>query len=158
MDEVLLVIAGIMHLVGIAGCVLPILPGPVLSYAGLLLVHFTRYADYSIGFLLLFAGITIAVLAIDAFVPIWGAKKYGGSKAGLWGATIGMVAGIFFFPPFGIIIGPFLGAVAVELVRGETQKNSLRAGWGTLVGFMLGTGFKLIAAFVMAYYYVVAWF
>lgn len=154
MDTSLVIVGALLHLIGIAGCVLPIIPGPIVSYFGLLAIHFTRYADYSLEFLILFALIAVIVQVIDTIVPIWGTKKYGGSKAGIWGATIGLVVGLFFFPPFGIIIGPFVGAVVVELARGTDQKKSFRAGWGAVVGFMLGIGVKLIASFVMAFYFV----
>lgn len=153
MDIFLLVLGIVLQLVGIAGCVLPIIPGPIISYLGLLALHFSRYADYSPAFLIIFAAVAIGVQIIDTVVPIWGTKKYGGSKAGIWGATIGLVIGIFFFPPFGIIVGPFIGAVAVELLKGRSERDSLRAGWGAVVGFLLGTGIKLIASFVMAYYF-----
>lgn len=86
-------------LAGIIGCVVPVLPGPPLSYAGLLLLHFTRFGHFSISFLLIFAGIAILVTVLDYIVPILGTKKYGGSKAGVWGSTIGLLAGMFFFPP-----------------------------------------------------------
>lgn len=154
MDIALVIIGAVLHLVGIAGCILPVIPGPIISYLGLLAIHFTRYADYSIEFLVLMGVVAIGVQVLDTIVPIWGTKKYGGSKAGIWGATIGLVVGLFFFPPFGIIIGPFIGAVAVELARGTDQRNSFRAGWGAVVGFMVGIGFKLIASFVMAFYFI----
>lgn len=154
MDIALVILGILLHVVGIAGCVLPVIPGPIVSYFGLLALHFTKYADYSVEFLVLFAIVAVVVQVIDTVVPIWGTKKYGGSKAGIWGATIGLVVGIFFFPPLGIIIGPFLGAVVVELARGTDQKKSLRAGWGAVVGFMLGIGVKLIASFVMAFYFI----
>ncbi len=156
MDEALVVLGVLLQLTGIVGCVLPVIPGPIISYLGLLAIHFTRFADYSPGFLILFAGISIGVQVIDAIIPVWGTKKYGGTKAGIWGSTIGLIIGLFFFPPFGIIIGPFVGAVIAELVQGKSRSQSLRAGWGALVGFMLGIGLKLIASFVMAYYFVVA--
>ena len=153
MDELLIVLCIILHLVGIAGCVLPIIPGPLVSFVGLWLLTFTSYADFSTTFILIFLAIALIVLAIDFVVPIWGTKRYGGSKEGTWGATIGLVIGAFFFPPFGIILGPFLGAFIVEILRKEEFEKALRAGVGSLVGFLLGTGLKLMASFAMLIYF-----
>src|SRR5690606_36288693 len=98
---ILLLIGGI---VGILFTFFPVLP---LSYAGLLLLHFTEKHQFSTRFLVIWAIITAITYLIDYFIPIWGTKRFGGSKQGVWGSIIGLVAGIFFFPPFGIIIGPF---------------------------------------------------
>ncbi len=145
-------------LAGIIGCVVPVLPGPPLSYAGLLLLHFTRFGHFSISFLLIFAGIAILVTVLDYIVPILGTKKYGGSKAGVWGSTIGLLAGMFFFPPLGIIIGPFTGAFVFEMLRGAGASKSFRSAWGSFVGFLFATGFKLMASLAMAFYFVKAVF
>jgi uncharacterized protein YqgC (DUF456 family) len=154
MVDIILVIIGIILIgLGIAGCILPIIPGPPVSYTGLLLLHFTKYADFSSEFLIFFAFLAIAVTVLDYIVPIWGTKKFGGSKAGIWGATIGMIIGIFFFPPIGIIIGPFLGAFIAEVLKGKDTQKSFKAALGSLFGFMLGVGLKLISSFIMTFYF-----
>ncbi len=158
LDYLLLVPAIILMLAGIIGCILPVIPGPSLSYLGLILLQLSRFAQFSAKFLIIMAVITIAVTMLDYVVPVWGTKKLGGSRAGIWGAGIGMVVGIFFFPPLGIILGPFIGAVIAELYKGAQFHQSLRSGMGSLVGFMAGTGLKLIASFVMTYYFIIALF
>ena len=83
-----------------------------------------------------------------------GTKKFGGSKSGMWGAGIGLVLGIFFLPPLGIIIGPFAGAVVGEAITGKNTSDSFRAGLGSFLGFLAGVGIKLAASIVMTFYFV----
>ena len=152
-DYVLVILGFLLMVVGVLGCVLPVIPGPPLSYGGLILLHLSDFADFSASFLIIFAIVAIAVTILDYFVPIWGTRRYGGTKYGSWGATIGVVLGIFFFPPLGIIILPFVGAVVGESMKGADFNASLRAGFGSFMGFLMGTGIKLIAALIMAYYF-----
>jgi uncharacterized protein YqgC (DUF456 family) len=153
MDYILIVLGIILLVSGILGCVLPVLPGPPLSYAGLLLLHFTSKYQFSTKFLIIWAIVTAAVYAIDYVIPVIGTKKFGGSKWGVWGSVIGLVAGLFLFPPFGIIIGPFAGAVIGELSSGKDSGSAFKAGFGSFVGFMLGTLIKLIASGLMAWHF-----
>lgn len=157
-DYLLLTTGIILMLGGIIGCILPVIPGPPLSFLGLILLHLSRFAQFSTKFLIIMGTVAVIVTALDYLVPLWGTKKLGGSRAGIWGAGIGMMVGIFFFPPLGIILGPFLGAVIAELYKGAQFHQSIRSGLGSLVGFMAGTGLKMIAAIVMAYYLVIALF
>lgn len=152
-DWFLLILAIVLILVGLIGCVLPVIPGPPLSYVGLLLLHFTRFGEFGFTFLLLMAFVAIAITILDYIVPLWGTKKFGGSKAGIWGAAIGLVIGIFFLPPIGIIIGPFVGAVIAESLKGKEFTKSLKAGFGSLIGFALGIGLKLATSGVITYYF-----
>ena len=155
MDWFLAILGGLLMVVGLIGAVVPILPGPPISYIGLLLLHFTKWADFSSNFLIIMALVAAVVTAIDYFVPIWGTKKFGGSKAGVRGSTIGLIIGVFLFPPFGIIIGPFLGALIAELMLNSDDFNkALRSGIGSLVGFLMGTGLKLGASLLMTVYFV----
>ena len=157
MGDILLLSAGIiMMMCGLLGCVLPVLPGPPLSYAGLLLLHFSKYAQFSPRFLVMFGAVTVIVTVLDYVVPLWGTKKFGGSKAGIWGATAGLVIGIFVLPPIGVIIGPFTGAVIGEAITGKKSSEALRAGFGSLMGFLMGVGIKLVASAVMSYHFIKA--
>ncbi len=153
MDIILVIIGIILIFVGIAGCVLPIIPGPPISFIALIVLQFTKYADFSTEFLVFFASLATIVTVLDYIVPIWGTKKFGGSKAGIWGATIGMIIGLFMFPPFGIIIGPFVGAFIAESIKGASNDKSLKAAFGSLIGFMLGIGLKLISSFIITFYF-----
>lgn len=153
MDFVLIGFGIILMTVGIIGCVLPLLPGPPLNYIGLLLLHFTGRYHFSTEFLVLWAIITAVVYGVDLLIPVWGTKKFGGSKYGIWGSIIGLLAGFLFFPPFGIIIGPFAGAVIGELIAGKDSGAALKSGFGSFVGFFTGTVFKLVASGMMTWYF-----
>ena len=155
LDLLWIIIGSLTLLVGIIGCVLPVLPGQVLSWASLLILQLTSNPPFTARFLVTWALITAFVSLLDYYVPIWGTKKLGGSKKGIWGATIGLVAGIFFFPPMGIIIGPFIGAFAGELVASKDTRVALRSAFGSFLGFLAGTFMKLAISFIMGYYFVV---
>lgn len=155
MDTFLIVLAVILLIVGIAGCILPFLPGPPLAYGSLLLLQFTSKKPFSEEFLVIWAVVTLAVVLADYYIPIWGTKKFGGTKAGVWGATIGLVIGIFFFPPFGIIIGPFIGALVGELIKNSNDTNkAFRSAFGSFIGFIAGTVMKLGVSIVMGFYFI----
>ncbi len=159
MDILWVVLGGILMLVGIAGCIVPIVPGPPISFVGLLLLQLTETPPFDEKFLWTWGIITAAVTVLDYVIPIYGTKKFGGTKRGVWGSTIGLFAGLFFFPPFGIIIGPFIGAFIGEMSTGNaTNKMALRSAFGSFVGFVAGTLLKFIACFAMAYYFVVNMF
>ncbi len=153
MDYVLITLGILFMIGGILGGVLPVLPGPPLSYIGLLLLHFTERYQFSTRFLVIWAVITVVVYALDYIIPAWGTKRFGGSKRGVWGSIIGLVVGLFFFPPFGIIIGPFLGAVIGELTSGKDSGSALKSGFGSFVGFLTGTLLKLITSGMMTWYF-----
>ncbi len=154
MEYVFIVLAGILLLAGIIGCFLPILPGPPLCYGGILLMHFTTAVDFSTQTLVILGVIVLVVSLLDYFVPIWGTKKFGGSRKGIIGSVLGLIIGVFFFPPFGIIIGPFVGAIAGELANGDDMQKAVKSGLGSFLGYVFGTSIKLAACLVMAYYYV----
>ncbi len=155
MGDILLTAGGgALMILGLVGCVLPVIPGPPLSFVGLLLLHFSDYAEFSFEFLLVMGAIAVLVTIMDYIVPIWGTKKFGGSKAGMWGAAIGLVLGLFFFPPLGIIFGPFAGAVIGEALTGKDAASSFKAGLGSLLGLMMGIGLKLAASGAMTYYFI----
>ncbi|MGV8093240.1 MAG: DUF456 domain-containing protein [Mangrovibacterium sp.] len=153
MDYFLIGLGILLLILGILGAILPVLPGPPLNYVALLLLHFTAKYQFSAKFLITWAIITIVVSLLDYVIPAWGTKKFGGSKRGIWGSVIGLIIGMFFFPPFGIIIGPIAGAVIGEFTAGKSHQEALRAGLGSFVGFLAGTMIKLIASGMMAWYF-----
>ena len=117
MDIFLILIGVTLLIIGLLGSILPIIPGPPLSYLGIIVLHLTSRFDFSFE-LLLFYGILMVVITVaDYIVPIYGTKKMGGSKYGMWGSTIGLIIGIFFFPPLGLIIGPFAVPLLVKLLK-----------------------------------------
>lgn len=144
---------------GIIGCFLPVLPGPPLAYGALLLLHLTSLYDFTPRFLVIFAVLTVIVTLLDYIIPVIGAKQFNASKYGIWGSVIGLVFGIFILPPFGMIFGPVAGALAGELIAGKKSEDALKAAFGAFVGFLAGTGLKLILCLVMTYYFLKAvWF
>ena len=152
--DILLIILGIVFLIiGIIGCVLPILPGPPLSWLALLLLHFTTQHQFSNRFLIIWAIIAVLVTIVDNIIPILGTKKYGGSKKAVWGSMIGLTIGLFVFPPIGLIIGAFAGAVIGELIDGKETSHALKSGFGAFIGFLGGILLKLIAAGMITFYY-----
>jgi uncharacterized protein YqgC (DUF456 family) len=155
MDYFLLALAIILMIAGIAGCLLPVLPGPPLSYLGLVTLHFTRFADISKNLFIILAVVAIVVTVIDYVVPIWGTRRFGGSKYGMRGATVGLIIGLF-LGPIGIIIGPFIGAVVGELIFRDDMKYALKAGFGSLLGFLTGVGLKLAASLLITFYFIKA--
>jgi len=155
-DYILLIFSIILLILGIIGCLVPVLPGPPLTYLGLILLHFTKFADFSSAFLIVMAAIAVVVTILDYIVPVWGTKKFGGSKYGTRGAAVGLVIGLFLGPP-GIIIGPFIGAVVGELIFKDDMKYAIKAGFGSLLGFLTGIGLKLAASFIMTFYFVKEW-
>ncbi|MEZ5082442.1 MAG: DUF456 domain-containing protein [Bacteroidales bacterium] len=158
MDWLWISIGLILLIVGIVGCILPILPGQVLSWGSLLILQLMSEPPFTAKFIVIWALITGGVTLLDYYVPIWGTKKLGGSKTGVWGATAGLLIGIFFFPPFGLIIGPFVGAFVGELIAGKNSNEAFKSGFGSFLGFVAGTMMKLAISIIMGYYFVIGAF
>lgn len=148
MDIFLLIVAGLLMLIGIIGCIVPGLPGTPIAYLGLWIAQATEQVDFSWQFLLVWGIVTIIVSVLDYLVPAWGTKRYGGTKYGVWGSTIGVFVGLF-VGPWGVIFGPLVGAVIGELLGGKAAQEALRAGWGSFVGILFGTVIKLICCGLM---------
>ncbi len=155
-DYILLIIGIILMIVGIIGCLAPVLPGPPLSFLGLICLHISKFGDFSNTILIVLGAVTVVVTILDYIVPVWGTRKFGGSKYGARGATVGLIVG-FFLGPAGIIIGPLIGAVVGELIFKDDLKYAFRAGFGSLLGFLTGVGLKLAASFIMTFYFVKEW-
>jgi uncharacterized protein YqgC (DUF456 family) len=156
---VLIIVGFALLILGIIGCVLPVIPGPPLAYMALILISIARrWQAFSPAVLIILAVLTIAVTALDMVLPVLTSKRKGASKAGIWGSVIGMIAGMLFFPPFGMIIGTFAGAVLGELVFNPRKENALKAGWGVFVGTLLGIGLKLGVSGAIAFFFVRALF
>jgi uncharacterized protein YqgC (DUF456 family) len=154
LNEILLVLSVLLMLAGVIGCFTPGLPGPILSYLAVILLSLSDYGMFSGSFLIQFALFTLIVTALDYLLPIWGIKKFGGTKRGVWGAGIGLFLGIIFFPPFGIIIGPFIGAMIGELTGGREFISAIKSSFGSLLGFLAGTVLKLVITGLMLFYFV----
>ncbi|MCR4396913.1 MAG: DUF456 domain-containing protein [Candidatus Saccharicenans sp.] len=152
----LLIVAGAMlQLLGLAGSVLPVLAGPPLNFIGLIILGLAKGWDiFSPTLWLILVGVTVLTMILDYVLPISGARRYGSTKWGTWGAFLGMLLGVFLFPPFGLILGAFLGAVVGELLAGKKDRQALRAGWGVFVGYFFSLLLKVIASGVMTFLFV----
>ena len=150
------IILGLLFaLVGLVGCIFPVIPGPPLSFLALILLSLARnWEPFSSTFLVIMGGLAVLVTVLDYVVPVVGAKKYGASKLGVWISMIGMLIGVLFFPPWGMLIGAFVGALAGELLAGKQGRKSLRAAWGVFVGNVVGIGFKLAYCGAIIFFYV----
>ena len=152
MDIVIICVVAFILLLGIIGCFIPIIPGPPISYGGLLVFHF--FSSYTIdeNSLWFMAFVVIAVTVFDLWVQIYGVKKFGGTKKAVNGSIIGLIIGIFFLPPFGIIIGPFLGAfIGARMEENSDVNKSIKIALGALAGFLVGTMLKLSVSLYIIY-------
>lgn len=156
MEYVLVFLALLCAIVGLVGAVVPALPGPPLSFVGLLLLAFCGSADISITTIVVTGVVAAAVTLLDFVAPIWLTNKKGGSKYSMWGAGIGMFVGLFFSLP-GIIIGPFLGALIGEFLAGRSADRALEIAFMSFISFMLTTGIKFIYSLVLFIMVVFEW-
>ena len=153
MDIALSIVAFLLSVTGIIGCIVPIIPGVALSYAGLFCASFCSYSGITSTLLWIWLGITIAVSVVDYFLPGYFARLIGGTRAGSIGATVGMIAGFFAGGIVGVILGPFFGAVIGELIHDRRNSaKAFRSGFGSFLAFVVGTGLKLTAAIWMIGY------
>ena len=155
------IVAVILGIVGLLGCLLPVLPGPPCSLAGMFLLFLwgspCAQDDITWRLLIIMLIVTVIVTVLDYVVPGWLTRVTGGTKYASCGATAGMLVGILFFPPWGMIVGAFIGALVAELYWGEKKMaQGLKAALGSFLGFLLGTGAKLAASGVMLYYIIIA--
>lgn len=155
MDIALVIAAVILLVAGFLGTFLPVIPGPPLAWLGLLAANFSSYSHIGIWPLIITGIVAAAVTILDNVFPAIFTKRSGGSKAATIGSTIGLIAGIF-VGPLGIIAGPFIGAFIGELIytNGQAEK-SLKSAWGAFLGFLFGTGLKMIT--VLAFICIFVW-
>ena len=154
MDIALMIIAGLLMLTGLVGCVLPVLPGVPLAYVGLLLLQLTDKVQFSTTFMLIWLAVVIVIQVLDYYVPAWGTKQFGGSKWGVWGCTIGLLLGVVGLPlgPGGIaglFFWPFVGALVGEYLKQRDTRIALRAAVGSFIGMMTGIVAKVAYGVVL---------
>ena len=148
---IVLLIAVLLSLTGIVGAIVPALPGPPLSFASLLTVYFTCPGTISTELLIWMLVLTIIVSVLDYVAPIWLTKVGGGSKAAIWGSTLGLIAGLFFMP-IGLIVGPLAGAFFGEMTNNSSLGKATRVALMSFVSFLLTTGAKLVLSALMTFY------
>ncbi len=149
MDIFLLILGFLLTLLGIIGSFLPILPGPITGWFGLLLLHATKIIPMDWTFLGITLAIAIVIWILDYIIPAIGTKRFGGSKYGVYGTTIGLLIGLLSPIPFGILIGAFFGALVGELLYDSKDTNrAIKASFGAFIGFLASATIKFSIATV----------
>lgn len=149
MDLFLIIIGLLLVILGILGSVLPVLPGPITGWFGLLLLFLTSAVPMNYYILGITFFVALLILILDYIIPGLGARKFGGSKKGATGATLGLIIGLILPIPFGFIIGAFIGALVGELIHDpRDMKRALRSAFGSFVGFLASTTMKLFASLI----------
>ena len=149
LDVILIIVSALCMIAGLAGCVLPFLPGPPIAYLGLVFLHFTDKVHYTPTQLIIWLLIVAVVQVLDYFTPMLGSKYSGGSKWGNWGCIIGTLVGLLFLP-WGVILGAVIG----ELLGNKEFSQALKSGVGSLIGFILGTLLKFVVCGYFCYQFI----
>ncbi len=158
MDITLLIASVLVMFLGLAGSFLPVLPGPPLSWVGLLLLKFTSFVDISSSLLVITGIIALLVWVLDYIIPAIGTKKFGGTRYGMIGSTIGLLVGLLTPLPGDIILGPFLGALVGELINNNNTQTALKAAFGSFIGFLASTFIKfMVCAIYLGIYIKIVW-
>lgn len=152
MTVFVLIIALVLLMLGIFGSVIPGLPGPPISYIGILLIHFFTEIQFSSTFIWAWGIVVALVFVLDYTLQSWGVAKFGGGRYSTIGTFIGLFIGLF-FPPVGLLLGPFFGAFfgALAEVKGD-QARALKVALGSLVGFVSGAVLKLSVSLALLFY------
>ena len=139
---------------GFIGCIIPVIPGPILSYTAILLMQYTGKEQPFSNLLLVILGVaTIIASVLDNILPIWGAKIFGATKKGIIGSIAGMFVGMIFFPPFGLIIGLLIGAIIGELIAGTHYKKALGAGTASFLASIAAIFIKLLTCLILGIFF-----
>ncbi|MGS2725394.1 DUF456 domain-containing protein [Psychroserpens sp. BH13MA-6] len=158
MDIFLVVLAGIFMILGIIGSFLPVLPGPLTSWVGLLIFHLAKAIPMNWTFLIITFIVALGIWILDYIIPAMGTKRFGGTKAGMIGTSIGLIVGLLSPIPGGIIIGPFFGALIGELINKSEFDKALKAAFGSFLGFIASTFIKFMVAMIFLGFYIVKFF
>ena len=151
MDIFLIILAILFALFGIIGSLIPVLPGPPLSIIALFLAKFSGLIPLSFTTIIIYILIVIAATIFDYIAPVWFPKKLGGSANAVRFSTLGLIFGLIFFPPFGIIAGPFIGAFIGEFIDSRKIRNAIKIAIVSFIAFLMTTGIKLIMSGLILY-------
>nr|WP_321221834.1 DUF456 domain-containing protein [uncultured Psychroserpens sp.] len=158
MDIFLVILAAFFMLLGFIGSFLPVLPGPLTSWIGLLIFHLADVVPMNWTFLIVTLIIAVAIWVLDYIIPAMGTKRFGGTKAGMIGTSIGLIVGLIAPIPFGIIIGPFFGALIGELINKAELDKAVKAAFGSFLGFIASTFIKFLVAIIFMGFFIVKFF
>lgn len=158
MEILLFIVAFAFIILGVIGSFLPVLPGPITSWLGLLILYLTNGIAVNKPFLITTFGIALLVWLLDYIIPAMGTKRFGGSKYGVVGTSLGLIVGLIAPIPGGNIIGPFLGAFTGELLYINNSERALKAAFGSFIGFLASTFIKFIVAIIyLGFFISIAW-
>jgi len=155
MDILIILVAFILMVLGVLGSFLPILPGPLTSWLGFLILHFADGFTLSNTFLIITLFVAVAIYILDYIIPALGTKRFGGSRSGMVGTTVGLIFGLLSPIPFGIIIGPFIGAFVGEIIHKNNINQALKAAFGSFLGFITSTFLKFLVAVIFFGFFLV---
>ena len=153
MDLLLLIASLLLCLIGIVGSFLPIIPGPVTSWLGILLLNLTSAVEFNLNFVLITFTVAVSVGILDYIIPILGVKKLGGSRSGQIGTTVGLIVALVILGPIGIIIGPFMGALLGEMSTNKSFQDSLNPAFGSFIGVIAGSVIKFLISLSFLFFY-----
>ena len=153
MDLILLIIGLLLCLIGIVGSFFPIIPGPVTSWLGILLLNLTSVVDFNLNFVLITLTVAISVGILDYLIPVLGVKKLGGTRSGQIGTTLGLIIALIILGPIGIIIGPFGGALLGEMSTKKSFQDSIKPAFGAFVGVVAGSVIKFLISLSFLFFY-----
>ena len=153
MDIILLIIGLLLCLIGIVGSFLPIIPGPVTSWLGILLLNLTSVVEFNLNFVLITLTVAISVGILDYLIPVLGVKKLGGTRSGQIGTTLGLIIALIILGPIGIIIGPFGGALLGEISTKKSFQDSIKPAFGAFVGVVAGSVIKFLISLSFLFFY-----
>ena len=153
MDILIFAVGIILCLVGIIGSFVPVIPGPITSWFGILILNLTNAVPFNFKFVLITFLIAVLVLVVDFITPIYGVKKLGGSYGGQIGASLGLLIGIFIIGPLGIFFGPLIGAVAGEMLNNKDFKKSIKPAIGSILGTLTGIVLKFCVTMTFFIFY-----
>jgi len=153
MDLLLLIVSLLLCLIGIVGSFLPIIPGPLTSWLGILLLYLTSAVEFNLNFVLITFTVAVSVGILDYIIPILGVKKLGGSRSGQIGTTVGLIVALIILGPIGIIVGPFLGALLGEMSTNKSFQNSLKPAFGLFIGVIAGSVIKFLISLSFLFFY-----
>ena len=154
MDLILLVLGLILCLIGILGSFLPIIPGPITSWLGILLLYSTSTVEFNLNFILITFTVAISVGFLDYIIPILGVKKLGGTRSGQIGTIIGLILCLILLGPIGIVIGPFLGALLGEMSTNKSFQDSIKPAFGSFIGVIAGSIIKFLISLSFLFFYI----
>jgi len=149
MEFLILIAVAILLIIGIIGSIVPVLPGPPISYSAILVLHFFTSYQFETSLLITLAMIVVVITFLDYWLQFYGVKKFGGGKKATNGTILGLLIGIFIFRPIGIIVGPFIGAYIGAKMEGN-EEDATKIAFGSILGFLGGTLLKLgVSGFII---------